>query len=95
MKKKELLSKCKEIRDSYKDKEIISSEDEKWLIDNIFKYHPHWEWWEKQGIKCISVARADYGTRCFYIHFIEPIDKITANISWNKCISNIKIYDYE
>lgn len=91
MKKTQLINICKEIRDKYNIKQIISNEDQIWLIENVFRYHPEWEWWNNQGIKCISVGRSNkFGTKCFYIHFINPIDKATADISWNKCIANIK-----
>ena len=90
MNKKQLNNKCKEIRDKYNIKEIISDEDKAWLIENVFKYHPEWQWWEDQGIKYISVGRSSkFGTKCFYIHFVHPIDYNCADISWNKCINNI------
>ena len=88
MTKKELNDKCKEIWSSYKLKEQISIEDRNWLIENIFRHHPEWKWWDDQGVIGISVGRASkFGSPCFYIHFENGK---CADISWVKSISNIK-----
>lgn len=60
-------------------------EDEKWLIDNIFKYHPNWN---KKGkdIDFVYIDKNDYGTRSFWIKYK---DGHKDDISKTKCINNM------
>lgn len=87
--KYKLVQECKRIRDKYENGVYLSSEDQEWLIDNVFKYHPNWDWWYNQGITHFSVNRDGYRSRCFYVHFSNPEKYSSANISWNKSIRNI------
>ena len=87
MTKQELNKRCKEIWSSYKLKTIISDDDKNWLINQVFSYHPNWDWWKDQGVTNISVGRASkFGSPCFYIHFENGK---CADISWVKSINNI------
>jgi len=93
MTKSELYKRCKDIWLEYDSdvNETISIEDQRWLIENVFRHHPQWGWWNKQGIDHIVVGRSNnYGSPCYYIHFVNPIDKKCADISWVKSINNIK-----
>lgn len=84
-----LVQECKRIRDKYENGVYLSSEDQEWLIDNVFKYHSNWDWWYNQGITHFSVNHDGYRSRCFYVHFSNPEKYSSANISWNKSIRNI------
>lgn len=89
MLKLELIKECKRIRDKYENGVYLSNEDQNWLIENVFKFHPNWEWWYNQEITHFSVNHDGYKSRCFYVHFNKPEKYKSANISWNKAIRNI------
>ena len=43
MKKSELTERCRKIKDSYKQRTPLNDEDKQWMLEEIFKYHPHWD----------------------------------------------------
>lgn len=88
MNKKQLTEKCKEILYGSAPYKPISWEDHDWLIENIFKFHPKWDWYEKQGVVCIQPEHcvSHYNSLCFHIYFRSG-EK--SDISFLKCIKNM------
>ena len=68
MKQKEILDNCKKILYKYAIGETLLEDDEKWIIENRFKYHHEWN--EKLNGRVISGIRIyenTYKKRCFMI----------------------------
>lgn len=63
-------------------------EKQEWLMNNVFKFHPHW--YLKRYKNPVEVYRdkGDYNTMCFYLKFI---DGSSADISFTKSINNIPL----
>lgn len=87
MTKKELKAECKRLAETHI-KRSLSEEERKWLIDNVLRHHPHWEWWENQGVKDIY---ADYNKEHYYSlgFWIVFADGTKADISYIKSIKNL------
>ncbi len=80
-----LKKKTKELKDHYSIQQYLTKEDAVWLIKNVLRFHPQWEWYVNKKPKRIFVDKADYGTVCFYIEFQ---DQTKSSISYQKCIAN-------
>lgn len=39
----------------------------KWLIENVFKYHPDWDEKQGEGIDHLEVGPDGYGGKCYYV----------------------------
>jgi len=72
--KKALEEICLKIREDNMWKPL-SQADQDFLINEALKYHPEWEWYEKQGIQYIRPEvnkredKETYNTHCFVVHF--------------------------
>jgi len=75
---------CKDILYSYKIDSKIESDDLKFLL-KIFEQHQDWDIKQGIGINYITVKKADFGTRCFYIY---RLDGTSTDISYLKSITN-------
>ena len=87
MTKQGLIKECIRIRDSYSNRTPITDKDKKWLLEEIFKYHPNWD---SKGDKIIDKIIVNnnwshYNTRCFYIVYS---DNTYDDISFRWCIQN-------
>lgn len=51
----------------YSTRQVVNEKHAKWLVDNVFMYHPEWD--EKQGVGVdhFEVGPDGYGGKCFYI----------------------------
>lgn len=89
--KKSLEEKCQEIIEKNLWKEL-SQEDQDFVINEVLKYHPEWDWYTNQGIWSIKPEMNDdmYKTKCFYIYF--P-DGTKSSISYKKSLKNRKLFD--
>lgn len=87
MTKDELKNKCKELIANNM-WEFLRNSDKKWLIDNVLKYHPQWNWYSSRKILGIKpeINTKQYNTKCFFIYFKNG-EK--SDISYVKCIKNI------
>lgn len=87
MKKNDLVAKCIQIRDSYKNRIPLNEEDKNWMMNEIFKYHPNWNDKRHKEIKEIIVNNnwSHYNTRCFYLVFD---DDTYDDISFRWCIQH-------
>lgn len=82
-----IMNSIKKILRESSDGDRLSLEDQKFITENVFQYHP-----DKQSK---VVGRIDYimvdkhenfnGTRCFYI---VSIDGSRADFSYRKCMEN-------
>lgn len=85
--KQSLIRKCIEIRDSYKNRENLSTEDKNWLLEEVFKYHPNWNNKVQKPIKNIIVNNnwQQYNSRCFFLIYD---DNTYDDISFRWSIQN-------
>ena len=87
MTKKQLSENVQALLGSKKRFELFTTEEAQWLTDNVFRFHPEWDWYLTRHPKSIYKDIAKHGTYCFYIEF-ENGEK--SSISYIKCIKNKK-----
>lgn len=87
MTKKDIEIRCKELITANL-WEFLRNEDKKWLMENVLKYHPEWNWYASRKILGIKpeLNTQQYNTKCFFIYFK---DGTKSDISYKKCIKNI------
>lgn len=72
MTQKEILDNCKKILYKYAIGETLLEDDEKWIIENRFKYHHEWnEKLDGRVISGIRIYENAYKKRCFMIEFYD------------------------
>ena len=87
IKKSELTERCRKIKDSYKLRTTLNEEDKQWMLEEIFKYHQHWDIKSSKTIKDIIVGNnPDYFYKpCFYLIYEYGTND---DISFVQCINN-------
>lgn len=81
MKKSAIRQFCQKILDSHIPGSVIL-DDNDFLLD-LFATHPHWEFKKGAGVLFISVEKALFNTKCFWIN---RIDGTKIHISYNQCL---------
>lgn len=84
MNRTELDNKCREIRDNTGINNKVTNDNQKWLIDNIFKYHHDWKN-KSLNMDYIYVGRNMYATISYWIKYK---DGTSDDISWKQAIKD-------
>jgi len=67
----------------YNTKLVVDKKHEKWLIKNVFMYHPDWDEKKGEGVDHLEVGSDGYGGKCF---FIIQIDGWKEDISFEAAL---------